>query len=84
MIKNIALVIVGLWLFNRLGNAHQTSVISAEMVNLGPYDQITNQWDAFNGFGLGDFGPYGPNAHAPGFHVAIGQSPIQQNPCVCR
>ncbi|AXS79854.1 hypothetical protein [Dechloromonas sp. HYN0024] len=84
MIKNIALVIVGLWLFKKLGHAHASATISAEIAPVDPYGSITNQWEQMQGYGLGDYGPYGPNAHAPGFHQVIGQEPMTANPCVCR
>lgn len=82
MIKNIIMVIGGLWILKHLHAAHVRANLTSELHPVDPYASVSTQWDILNGYGMGEDGT-GPQAHKPFYVGAIGQEPATQNPCVC-
>lgn len=79
--KNAIIVIGLLWLAKHLERAHRAASTASEIYPADPYNAVTSQWEVINGSNWGDFGP---NAHEPGFAVAVGIDPTPANPCICR
>lgn len=76
-LKTIALVVVGLWAFKRMGHAHAIAQQSVEIIPADPYGGIGDLWGVLNG-GLYDY-----NAHAP-LIATVGDGQAMATPCVCR
>lgn len=74
-LKTVAIVIIGLWAFKRLGYAHAQAQV--EIAPADPYIGLGTIWDAIDG------GAYNYNAHAP-LVATVGVEQTMAAPCVCR